>query len=101
MQTQVSRSDDVNKIRNLWLGILFDIIGSSSFALPIVGELTDVVWAPVSGLLMMWMYKGKRGKIGGIFSFLEEVFPLTDIIPAFTLMWIYTYVLKAKKETTF
>lgn len=86
-----------NKSRNLVLGILFDLIGSASFTIPILGELSDVVWAPVSGLLMLWMYKGNPAKIGGGFSFLEEIFPLSDIIPTFTLMWIYTYVLNSDK----
>lgn len=87
-----------NKMRNLVLGILFDVIGSASFTLPVLGELSDVIWAPVSGVLMLWMYKGKPAKIGGIFSFLEEIFPITDIIPTFTLMWIYTYLLAPESK---
>ena len=44
------------------------------------------------------MYKGKEGKIAGIISFVEEILPL-DVIPTFTIMWIYTYVVnKEKKE---
>lgn len=82
------------KQRNLILGITFDAIGMLSFSIPLVGEFSDVVWAPISGLLMVWMYKGKRGKIVGVFSFLEEIIPFTDIIPTFTLMWIYTYLFK-------
>ena len=45
---------------------------------------------------MTKMYKGTKGKIAGIVSFLEEILPL-DIIPTFTIMWIYTYVIQ--KET--
>ena len=43
---------------------------------------------------MTKMYKGTKGKIGGIISFFEEIFPFSDIIPTFTLMWIYTYIIK-------
>lgn len=85
-----------NKSRDLVLGLLFDAIGMMSFTVPLIGEFSDVIWAPVSGLLMAWMYKGRAGKIGGIFSFLEELIPFTDIIPSFTLMWFYKYILKAK-----
>lgn len=94
-QTNTKVLDD-NKSRDLILGLLFDAIGMMSFTIPLIGEFSDVIWAPVSGLLMVWMYKGKSGKIGGIFSFLEELIPFTDFIPSFTLMWIYKCILKTK-----
>jgi len=94
-QTAIKALDD-NKSRDLILGLLFDAIGMMSFSIPLLGEFSDVIWAPVSGLLMVWMYKGRTGKIGGMFSFLEELIPFTDIIPSFTLMWIYKYLLKSK-----
>jgi hypothetical protein len=45
---------------------------------------------------MTKMYKGTSGKIAGIISFLEEILPL-DIIPTFTIMWIYTYLIKKEE----
>ena len=83
-----------NKMRNLVLGILFDAIGMLSFTIPFIGEFSDVVWAPVSAYLMTRLYKGSIGRIGGIFSFIEEIIPFTDAIPSFTIMWIYTYIIK-------
>ena len=83
-----------NKIRDLILGVLFDGIGMLSFSVPFLGDFSDVVWAPIAGFLMTWMYKGKIGKIAGIFAFLEEIIPFTDVIPSFTLTWIYTYWIK-------
>lgn len=83
-----------NKKKQLLLGLLFDALGMLSFTIPFVGEFTDVVWAPLAGFLMTWMYKGKIGKIAGIFTFLEEIIPFTDVIPSFTLTWIYTYWIK-------
>lgn len=83
-----------NKRRNLILGILFDAIGMLSFTVPVLGESFDVIWAPIAGLLMTQMYKGTVGKIGGIFAFLEEIFPFTDIIPSFTITWVYYYLIK-------
>lgn len=73
---------------------MFDAIGTLSFAIPLVGEFTDVIWAPLAGYLMTWMYKGKAGKIAGVVTFLEEAIPFTDFIPSFTIMWFYTYVIK-------
>ncbi len=87
-----------NKNRNLILGILFDMIGMLSFTIPFIGEFSDVVWAPLSGILMARLYKGTTGKVGGIFAFLEEIIPFSDFIPSFTLMWIYTYVLNNKNS---
>jgi hypothetical protein len=82
------------KKRNLFLGIVFDAIGMLSFTVPMVGEFSDVIWAPIAAYLMTRMYKGTVGKVGGVITFLEEIFPFTDIIPSFTLTWIYNYVIK-------
>lgn len=81
-----------NKIRNLFLGLLFDAIGMLSFMIPGIGEFADVIWAPVAGWLMTRMYKGKAGKVAAVITFVEEILPGLDIIPTFTLMWLYTYV---------
>jgi hypothetical protein len=89
-----------NKTRNLVLGILFDAIGMLSFTIPLLGEFSDVVWAPLAGFLMTWMYKGKIGKVGGVVTFLEEIIPFTDFIPTFTLTWIYTYLIKKNKNAS-
>ncbi|MBF6609449.1 MAG: hypothetical protein ITG00_12080 [Flavobacterium sp.] len=87
-----------NKTRNLWLGLLFDLIGMFSYALPILAEMSDIVWAPISAWLMTRMYKGNAGKVAGVISFVEEIVPFTDVLPTFTLMWFYTYVLNKPKE---
>lgn len=84
------------KRMNLIFGLMFDLIGMLSFTIPLLGEFSDVIWAPVSGYLMTKMYKGTLGKVGGIFSFVEEIFPFSDFIPSFTLMWVYNYVIKNK-----
>lgn len=83
-----------NRNRNLILGLLFDGIGMLSFSIPLLGEFSDVVWAPIAGFLMTWMYKGTVGKVAGLFTVLEEIIPFTDVIPSFTLTWIYTYYIK-------
>jgi hypothetical protein len=82
------------KSKKLFLGILFDAIGMLSFAIPGIGEFGDVVWAPLAGFLMSKMYEGRVGKIAGVLTFVEEILPFTDVIPSFTLTWIYTYFIK-------
>jgi hypothetical protein len=79
------------------LGLIFDIIGMLSYLVPGFAETIDIVWAPISGLLISKMYKGSVGKAAGVFSFLEEIIPGTDIIPTFTLTWIYVYVIKKEE----
>ena len=74
--------------KKLGLSIILDIIGF----VPI--PFLDLAWAPISGYIMTRMYKGTKGKVGGVISFFEEIFPFSDIIPTFTLMWIYTYIIK-------
>lgn len=83
-----------NRTRDLILSLVFDAIGMMSFSIPFIGEFADVVWAPISGMIMVTMYKGTTGKIAGVIAFVEELLPATDIIPSFTLMWIYTYIIK-------
>ncbi|MDO6758940.1 hypothetical protein Q4566_01910 [Tamlana sp. 2_MG-2023] len=87
----------MNKNKKLILSIVFDAIGCLSYFFPGVGELSDIIWAPVSGWLMTKMYKGKAGRVAGVVSFVEEAMPGLDIIPTFTIMWFYTYVIKKDK----
>ena len=71
----------------LMLCIILDLIGCMSFSIPLVGEFSDIVWAPLSGFIFYRLYGGKMGLFGGAFSFLEEILPFTDIIPTFTISW--------------
>ncbi|WP_339919687.1 hypothetical protein [uncultured Flavobacterium sp.] len=94
MEKEVIEVNRNTKNKNLGLGILFDAIGMLSFTVPMVGEFSDVIWAPIAAYLMTRMYKGTAGKVGGVVTFLEEIFPFTDFIPSFTLMWVYNYIIK-------
>jgi hypothetical protein len=85
------------KYKKLFWGVLLDGIGMMSLALPGLGEFLDIIWAPVAGWFMTRMYSGRQGKIAGVVAFLEELLPGLDIIPSFTLMWVYTYLLRGKK----
>jgi hypothetical protein len=81
------------KYKKLIASIILDVIGFFTI-IPL-----DIVWAPISGYLMTKMYKGNKGKIAGIVSFLEEIIPFADIIPTFTIMWLYTYVFDKEKNS--
>ena len=97
-ELQISSLEKKEKIKKLILGLLFDGIGMLSFTIPFVGEFADVIWAPLSGFLMTKMYRGRVGKVAGILTFLEEIIPFTDVIPSFTLTWIYTYWIKKENQ---
>ena len=91
---EIKSKTNVYKIKMLLLGILFDALGYISFIYPPF----DIVWAPLSALLMTRLYKGKKGKIAGAIVFIEEALPILDVIPTFTLMWIYTYIFNSESE---
>ncbi len=89
-----------NKYKKLALSLVFDAIGMLSFALPFIGEFSDVIWAPIAGWLMTRLYKGKAGQAAGFITFVEELIPGMDIVPTFTIMWLYTYVFKGARKKT-
>lgn len=91
---------DKEKYKLLKQGILFDLIGMSSMAVPFIGPFTDILWAPYAVRKMRKMYPGRDGTIAAIIVFLEEILPYTDIVPTFTLMWLYTYVWKSEHVLT-
>ena len=68
----------------LLICILIDFIGVASFAAPGLGEATDVAWAPISALLVNYLFGN------GVFTALalvEELLPGFDIIPTATIAW--------------
>jgi len=98
MQDLNVTTDD--RMRKLLLGLLFDGIGMISFSIPLLGEFSDVIWAPIAAFLMSRMYKGRVGRVASILTFVEEIIPFTDIIPSFTITWIYTYFFQRQKNET-
>ena len=85
------------KVKYLLLGLLFDGIGMLSFTVPGIGEFSDLIWAPIAGWIMTRMYKGRIGQAAGVVTFLEELLPGMDWIPSFTVMWVYTFLIKGSK----
>lgn len=80
----------MGKYKKLALSIVLDAIGFIT--------IFDVIWAPLSAYIMTKMYPGNKGKVAGVMSFIEEVLPGLDIIPTFTIMWVYTYVFSKRED---
>lgn len=93
------KKSENEKYKLLCQGVIYDLIGMKSMAIPIIGPFTDMLWAPYAAKKMKDMYPGRDGKIAAIIVFLEEILPFTDIIPSFTLMWMYTFVWKTKSSS--
>lgn len=102
METQIKTIEkstfEAEKSQKLMLSIVLDLLGMATFLIPALGEIGDLFWAPIAAYMMAKMYKGLSGKMAGVMTFFEEIIPFTDFIPSFTLMWIYTYVIKGEKE---
>jgi len=82
----------MNKNKLLRKSIILDLISMSTLFIPIAGTLIDLIWAPYAAKQMNDMYEGEKGKIVFIIVCIEEMIPGLDVIPTFTLMWLYTFV---------
>ena len=85
--------NNTSKYKKLGYSICFDALGYVSFIFPFF----DIIWAPTAGYLMTKLYKGRSGKIAGVITFIEEALPFMDVVPTFTLMWLYTFVFKTNE----
>lgn len=80
--------------------LLMDFIGYASYALPILGEFSDIIWAPISALIFFRTFGGWKGAFGGLFNFVEEILPGLDFIPSFTIMWLWQRLKKPQQQIT-
>ncbi|HKM43893.1 MAG TPA: hypothetical protein VJY12_00380 [Dysgonamonadaceae bacterium] len=76
------------KVKKLVLCLLLDAVGLVSFTIPLVGEFSDIIWAPIAAIISYKMFGEKRGKFTALTTFTEEILPFTDIIPSFTIFCI-------------
>jgi hypothetical protein len=68
-----------------------DVLGYATYSLPLIGEVADIIWAPISALIFFRMFGGWKGAFGGMFNFVEELLPGLDFIPTFTLTWLWNF----------
>lgn len=80
--------------------VLMDFIGYASYALPVLGEFGDIIWAPISALIFFRTFGGWKGAFGGLFNFVEEILPGLDFIPSFTIMWLWQRMKKPQQQIT-
>ncbi len=81
--------------------IVLDILGAVSYLIPALAETSDLIFAPISGLILMalfWKYGKFKSFGGGIFNSAEELIPFTDFIPTALLLWVAVFV-KDDKES--
>lgn len=89
--------DTRKKYTKLLISLGMDALGMLSYTIPVLGEGVDLVWAPLSSFVLSRLYKGRVGQVGALVNFIEELAPGLDLVPTFTLTWVYTYWMKSKK----
>lgn len=88
------------KTTSLFFCILMDLVGYATYSIPVLGELGDIFWAPISAIIFYKTFGGWKGAFGGVFNFIEEFLPGTDFIPSFTIMWFFRSVKESSKIET-
>lgn len=82
------------KYKKLIKCLLLDAVGMASAAIPLI----DVVWAPVAASISYKMFGERRGKYTSLITFVEELLPITDVVPSFTIFWFLFDFLGIGKE---
>jgi len=67
------------------VSVVIDLIGVITYGVPFIGEIGDVVWAPISSSIIYYLYGNVLLSSVG---FLEEIIPGTDFVPTATIGWL-------------
>jgi hypothetical protein len=86
------------KYKKLVKCVLLDAVGMASAVIPVVGPVLDVIWAPVAASISYKMFGEKKGKYTSLITFVEELLPVTDVMPSFTIFWILFDLMGIGKE---
>ncbi|MEI7719300.1 MAG: hypothetical protein WCI72_05510 [archaeon] len=89
MKKGIIKQNRYATVRNLVFSIIIDFVGMTSYFFPFIGEIFDIIWAPISAVIVYLMYKNYAFATGNL---IEELFPFTDIVPTATIAWIYCKV---------
>ena len=65
--------------------VFIDVVGDSSFLIPGLGELEDVVWAPISAYALSKLFGSNT--VTSI-DFVKEILPGLDVVPVASLAWL-------------
>lgn len=98
MIDQLKQEFKIRKRKFLKYSIALDLLGMASYAFPFLADITDLVFAPIYGSIIFYMYRRNTlpALIGGLLGTTEELLVMSDGIPTATIMWIYTYVIRKK-----
>ncbi len=88
----------MKKSPSLLFCIAMDAIGMLTFTVPFYGEFGDILWAPLSAIIFYASFGGKKGALGAMFNFMEEILPFLDFIPTFTIAWLYGRYVEGKQN---
>ena len=86
------------KYKKLVKCVLLDAVGMASAVIPVVGPVLDLIWAPVAASISYKMFGEKKGKYTSLITFVEELLPVTDVMPSFTIFWILFDLMGIGKE---
>jgi hypothetical protein len=70
----------------LLICVAIDILGSSNELVPVVGEVVDLIWAPLAATLLRSLFGGSNVIL--ILELAEEILPFTDVLPLATICWV-------------
>ena len=87
----------IKKQPSLAFCVVMDVLGFATYAIPGLGELGDIIFAPLSAIIFYFMFGSWKG---ALFNFTEEILPGTDFIPSFTIMWLWNYFSNKKAGIT-
>jgi len=73
--------------------MLIDGVGMWTYLIPGIGELGDIIWAPLQTFFILAMIgREPYMAVFATVSFVEEILPFTDFIPSATFAWLWKYL---------
>ena len=91
----------MKKQPSLQLCLLLDAIGCIPFVVvPFLGEAFDIVWAPISAIIFYFVFGKRKALFGAAFSLVEELIPVVNFIPTFTIAWLWQKYFIKRPDTT-
>ena len=76
----------VSSIFSISFQPLFLILFTHPILILLLGEITDVVWAPIAAYLVRKQFNNSN--VVFVLEFAEEFLPLTDLLPLATFCWL-------------
>jgi hypothetical protein len=75
-----------------------DLVGYATYAVPFLGEIGDIIWAPISSIIFMSTFGGWKGALGGIGNFIEEILPALTLSQALRSCGSFRICKRKKQE---